>query len=174
MNITNVETERKYLIRFPDLAYLRSIAGCREMAMVQTYLERKEPEVERRVRSITENGGTVYIYTEKRPRAYLSRFEDEREVTREEYERLRKEDGYSELVKTRYAFPFAGHTMEIDIYPPNIGGDVMAGYAILEVEMSDPDETVEFPEFLEILKEVTDEKRYHNKTLARLMAKDEW
>ena len=174
MNTNNIETERKYLIRFPDLAYLRTQDGCREMAMVQTYLERNDPDVERRIRSITflPDGGTVYIYTEKRPRAYLSRFEDEREVTREEYERLRKEDGYSELVKTRYAFPFAGHTMEIDVYPPDIGGDVMDGYAILEVEMDDPDEAVEFPEFLEIVREVTDEKKYHNKTLARLMAKD--
>ncbi len=171
MTTTNVETERKYLIRFPDLAYLETLDGCRVMAMVQTYLERlqEEPEVERRVRSITfmPNGGTVYIYTEKRPRGYLSRFEDEREVTREEYERLRKEDGYSELVKTRYAFPFAGHVMEIDVYPPEIGGDAMDGYAILEVEMDTPDEKVEFPEFLEILREVTDEKKYHNKTLAK-------
>ena len=166
-NTPNVETERKYLIRFPDLAYLRTIDRCRVMAMVQTYLERKEPEVERRVRSITEDGVTVDIYTEKRPRAYLSRFEDEREVTREEYERLRKEDGYSELVKTRYAFPFAGHTMEIDVYPPEIGGEIFEGYAILEVEMDTPDEAVEFPEFLEILREVTDEKQYHNKTLAK-------
>ena len=171
-NTPNVETERKYLIRFPDLAYLRTIDSCRVMAMVQTYLERKEPEVERRVRSITEDGVTVYIYTEKRPRAYLSRFEDEREVTREEYERLRKEDGYSELVKTRYAFPFAGHTMEIDVYPPEIGGEIFEGYAILEVEMDTPDEAVEFPEFLEILREVTDEKQYHNKTLAKLMTKN--
>ena len=172
-NTSNVETERKYLIRFPDLAYLRKIDGCRVMAMVQTYLERKEPEVERRVRSITEDGVTVYIYTEKRPRAYLSRFEDERNVTQEEYERLRKEDGYSELVKTRYAFPFAGHTMEIDVYPPEIGGEIFEGYAILEVEMDTPDEAVEFPEFLEIVREVTDEKRYHNKTLAKLIAKSE-
>lgn len=169
MTATNVETERKYLIRFPDLAYLTTLDGCRVMAMVQTYLDRRqeEPDIERRVRSITENGGTVYIYTEKRPRAYLSRFEDEREMTREEYERLRKEDGDSELIKTRYAFPFAGHVMEIDVYPPEIGGDVMDGYAILEVEMDDPGETVEFPEFLEILREVTDDKRYHNKTLAK-------
>jgi CYTH domain-containing protein len=143
------------------------------MAMVQTYLERKEPEVERRVRSITEDGVTVYIYTEKRPRAYLSRFEDESEVSQEEYERLRKEDGYSELVKTRYAFPFAGHTMEIDVYPPEIGGEIFKGYAILQVEMDTPDEAVEFPEFLEIVREVTDEKRYHNKTLAKLIAKSE-
>ena len=166
MTTPHVETERKYLIKYPDTAYLRKIDSCRVMAMVQTYLERKEPEVERRVRSITEDGVTVYIYTEKRPRAYLSRFEDEREVTREEYDLLRK-DAYSELIKTRYAFPFAGHVMEIDVYPPEIGGEVFEGYAILEVEMDDPDETVEFPEFLEILREVTDDKRYHNKTLAK-------
>ena len=82
----NVETERKYLIKYPDLAYLRTLDGCRVLAMCQTYLDRlpDAPQTERRVRSITENGVTSYVYTEKSPRAYLSRFEDEREVTREE------------------------------------------------------------------------------------------
>ncbi|MBQ9995056.1 MAG: hypothetical protein IJP32_01685 [Clostridia bacterium] len=164
----NVETERKYLIKFPDLAYLRMLDSCRILEMRQTYLERlpDAPQTERRVRTITENGVTSYVYTQKSPRAYLSRFEDEREVTREEYECLRK-DAHSELVKTRYAFPFAGHVMEIDVYPPEIGGEVFDGYAILEVEMNDPDEAVEFPEFLEIVREVTDDRRYHNKTLAK-------
>ena len=164
----NVETERKYLIKYPDLAYLRTLDGCRVLEMRQTYLDRlpDEPQTERRVRTITENGVTSYVYTKKSPRAYLSRFEDEREVTREEYECLRK-DAHSELVKTRYAFPFAGHVMEIDVYPPEIGGEIFEGYAILEVEMSDPDETVEFPDYLEIVREVTDDKKYHNKTLAK-------
>ncbi len=168
MTTPNVETERKYLIKFPDLAYLRTLDGCRVLDMVQTYLDRlpEEPQTERRVRTITENGVTAYVYTKKSPRAYLSRFEEEREVTREEYDLLRK-DVYSELVKTRYAFPFAGHVMEIDVYPPEIGGEVFDGYAILEVEMDDPDEAVDFPEFLEIVREVTDDRRYHNKTLAK-------
>ena len=164
----NVETERKYLIQFPDLSFLRTVEGCRVLEMRQTYLDRHpdEPETERRVRSIAENGAVTYVYTKKSPRAYLSRFEDEREVSREEYDLLRK-DAYSELIKTRYAFPFAGHVMEIDVYPPEIGGEVLDGYAILEVEMADPDEAVEFPDYLEIVREVTDEKPYHNKTLAK-------
>ena len=168
MSNSNVETERKYLIRYPDTDVLRRQEGCRVLEMVQTYLERlpEEPETERRVRSIIENGVVAYIFTQKKPRGYLSRFEDEREVSREEYDRLRK-DAYSELRKTRYAFPYAGHIMEIDIYPPDIGGEVFDGYAILEVEMDDPDEAVEFPDFLEILREVTDDRRYHNKTLAK-------
>ena len=175
MTTPHVETERKYLIKYPDTAYLRTLDGCRVLDMVQTYLSRlpEEPQTERRVRTITENGVTAYVYTKKSPRARLSRLEEEREVTREEYDLLRK-DACSELIKTRYAFPFAGHVMEIDVYPPEIGGETFDGYAILEVEMDDPDETVEFPDFLEILREVTDDKRYHNKTLAKkLTAKSE-
>ena len=164
----NIETERKYLIRFPDLAYLRTLKDCRVLDIRQTYLDSlpDDPKTERRVRTICENGTVSYVYTKKSPRAYLSRFEDERDVSREEYENLLG-DAYAELVKTRYAFPYAGHVMEIDVYPPEIGGEVLEGYAILEVEMDDPDEAVEFPEFLEILREVTDEKKYHNKTLAK-------
>lgn len=168
MNTTNVETERKYLIKMPDLAYLRTIENCRVLDILQTYLDplHDEPKTERRVRTITENGKVTYVYTKKSPRAYLSRFEDERNVTREEYENLRA-DACSELSKTRYAFPYAGHVMEIDVYPSELGGELFEGYAILEVEMDDPDEAVEFPEFLEIVREVTDDKQYHNKTLAR-------
>ena len=164
----NVETERKYLIKFPDTAYLRTIEGCRVLDMRQTYLDSlpDAPKTERRVRAITENGAVSYVYTQKSPRAYLSRFEDERDVSREEYEALLG-DAYAELVKTRYAFPYAGHVMEIDVYPPEIGGEIFDGYAILEVEMDDPDEAVEFPEFLEIVCEVTDDRKYHNKTIAR-------
>ena len=168
MNTSNVETERKYLIKMPDLAYLRTLNGCRVWEILQTYLDPLpgEPTTERRVRTITENGEVTYVYTQKRPRGYLSRFEDERNVTREEYESLR-EAAYSELFKTRYAFPYEGHVMEIDVYPAELGGELFDGYAILEVEMDDPDEAVKFPEFLKIIREVTDDKRYHNKTLAR-------
>ena len=168
MKTANVETERKYLIRFPDLSLLRAQDSCRVLDMVQTYLNRlpEEPDTERRVRSIVENGAVTYIFTQKKHCGYLSRYEDEREVSREEYDRLR-EGAYSELRKTRYAFPYVGHVMEIDVYPPDIGGETFDGYAILEVEMDDPDEAVEFPDFLEILREVTDDRRYHNKTLAK-------
>ncbi len=164
----NIEIERKYLINLPDLAFLRTVDGCRVREILQTYLSPlpDEPKTERRLRTITENGEVTYVYTRKSPKGYLSRYEDERDVTREEYEILRR-DASTELLKTRYAFPFAGHIMEIDVYPPEFGGDVLDGYAILEVEMNDPDEAVEFPEFLEILREVTDDRRYSNKTLAK-------
>lgn len=164
----NIETERKYLIKLPDTEFLRSIDGCRVLDMRQTYLVRLQnaPKLERRVRSITENGEVTYVYTEKSPRAYLSRFENEYEISAEKYRTLLFEAD-TELKKTRYAFPYAGHTMEIDIYPPEIGGAILSGLAILEVELDDPDEAVEFPDFLEILREVTNEREYRNRTLAR-------
>ncbi len=168
MNTANIEIERKYLIRLPDLAFLRTVDGCRVREILQTYLNPlpDEPKTERRVRTITENGEVTYVYTQKSPKGYLSRYEDERNVTGEEYETLRR-DASTELRKTRYAFPFAGHVMEIDVYPSEFGGEILDGHAILEVEMNDPNETVEFPDFLEILREVTDDRRYHNKTIAK-------
>ncbi len=164
----NIEIERKYLILLPDLAFLRTVEGCRVWEILQTYLYPRsdEPETERRVRTLTENGEISYVYTRKSPKGYLSRYEDERNVSREEYKILRR-DASVELFKTRYAFPFAGHVMEIDVYPPEFGGELLAGYAILEVEMNAPDEAVDFPDFLEILREVTEDRRYSNKTLAK-------
>lgn len=164
----NIEIERKYLIELLDSDFLRTIDGCRVLDIRQTYLVglANAPKLERRVRAITENGSVEYVYTEKSPRAYLSRFEDEREISREEYENFLSEAD-TELIKTRYAFPYAGHTMEIDVYPPEIGGELMVGRAILEVELSSPDEVAEFPNFLKIIREVTNEREYRNRTLAR-------
>ncbi len=163
----NIETERKYLIELSDPTVLADIEGCRVLAIRQTYLKRHSyaPKTERRVRSIVEGGAEVYVYTEKSPRAYLSRYEDEREITREEYERLLSE-GELWLSKVRYAFPYMGHVMEIDVYPPEIGGTLLEGRAILEVELETADEAIEFPPYLHIVREVTDEKAYHNRTLA--------
>ena len=71
------------------------------------------------------------------------------------------------LTKTRYSFPFAGHTVEIDVYPHEIGGDALEGLAVMEIELESPDEAIEFPPFIRVIRELTGTREFSNKALAR-------
>ncbi len=163
----NIEIERKFLIMLPDESLLTQNAECRIRHIVQTYLKPLN-NAERRIRRVTENGHVSYIYTEKRKceGKSISRFEDEREITESEYLTLYGE-AQSELTKTRYAFPFAVHTVEIDIYPDEIGGDLLHGRAVLEVELGAEDEEIVLPGEIKVVREITGDKAYSNKKLAK-------
>jgi len=162
-----VETERKFLIVRPSAELLRAQPGVRSVDMVQTYLS-CAGNTERRIRKLTENGKITYVYTEKKPipGIRMSRMEDEREVTEEEYRALMKECN-TELDKTRVSFPYENHTIEIDIYPYEIGGDALEGYAVMEVELASPDEDFALPDFIEVKEELTGTKKFSNKAMAK-------
>ena len=161
----NIEIERKFLIKLPDVEYFSSLDGCSVREIVQTYLH--TDGAERRIRKIVENGVTTYIYTEKMrvPGAEISRYEDEREITQEEYAKLYGEAA-TELSKTRYAFPYSGRVIEIDVYPDKVGGELFRDRAILEIEMESEDEVLSIPDFIDVIEEVTGKKEYSNKKLA--------
>lgn len=163
----SIETERKFLIKLPDEAVMTSQRELRVKRMVQTYLEYRG-NIERRIRMIEEGGDISYIYTEKRPieGVKISRFEDEREVNGDEYAALMNEC-ISELTKTRYSFPYCGHTIEIDVYPYEIGGDALIGKAVLEVELGDENEKFALPEWICVIKELTGTKEFSNKAMAK-------
>lgn len=164
----HIETERKFLVRLPDTAELEA-RGCRILRIIQTYLTiDDESGEESRVRRVEESGRISYIYTEKKRISDSSRFEDEYEITGDEYERLiNSSDDPRELSKTRYAFPYGGHTIEIDVYPTEIGGEALDGLAVLEVELENEGDKVEFPDFIHVVRELTGKKEFSNKALAK-------
>ncbi|MBE6723702.1 MAG: hypothetical protein E7576_00690 [Ruminococcaceae bacterium] len=162
-----IETERKFLIRLPDLDFVRSQPGCRVRQIRQTYLKKLPgKKVERRLRRVEEDGRVKWIFTRKVKLSNLSRQEDEWELTEREYGEWYGEAD-TELTKTRYSFPYEGHVMEIDVYPFEIGGPELEGRAVLEVELGGEDEPFEVPEFLEIERELTGTREFSNKTMAR-------
>ena len=162
-----IETERKFLIELPDTAELINIDGCRELHIVQTYLtDEVGTGAERRVRKITENGKTIYVFTKKEHITKMSRIENEREISRDEYESLYAE-AKSELSKTRYALRFIAKIVEIDVYTYEIGGDALVGRAVREVELESEDEAIELPEYINVTRELTGTGDFSNKKLAR-------
>ena len=155
----NLEIERKYLVRFPDTSYLNVK---RRIDIVQTYLSDGENGSQRRVRSIIENGEKSYTYTEKIFRSAMVRDEDERYITWDEYEMLLKEKKpeFAPVVKTRFCFEYKNQMFELDTY------SFSRELAVMELELSDPEQTVYLPDNVEVIREVTGEKAYSNSALA--------
>lgn len=157
-----LETERKFLIEYPDIAALTNDPNCKKLEITQTYLP-SESEVERRVRSRGYNGSDLYYYTEKSARSAATRYESEKRITKEEYNRFLESAGEDppQIRKDRYCLSYDFQYFEIDVYP------FWDDKAILEIELTDKNADIRFPSFIKILREVTGEKEYSNSSLAK-------
>ena len=106
---------------------------------------------------------TVYTETKKVRIGKISAFEDEREISEEEYRKClcEKEAGTVTLKKTRHTFSYLGVTFEVDVYPE------WEKSCILETELECVSQVVPFPEFLHVIQEVSGDKRYSNASMSR-------
>jgi len=155
-----LEIERKYLIRRPDEAYLRQNAIGSEI--VQTYLLANPGETER-VRKRTDANGTVYTHTLKRRITAVRRIEIENEISAEEYEALlqRADPAAKPIEKQRWVLVYRKQSFEIDVFP------FWKKQAYMELEIRDEGQKIEFPSEIVVLREVTEDTRYTNSSLAR-------
>ncbi len=157
-----LEIERKYLIRMPDEGLLDSLAVRRDW-IEQTYLTAEAGTTER-VRARRSPGGEAqYTHTVKKRRSALTREEREEEIGPDAYDALlrRADPTLSVIRKTRWCIPFEGHILEVDRFP------FWTDRALLEVELRDEAEAVTLPDWLDVLREVTEEKGYTNRDLAK-------
>lgn len=156
-----IESERKFLIKFPDLSVLEKQPGCAVRKIEQTYLLCDTGSL--RVRKTKENGKIFYHINEKRKTLTFSHEEYEKEISEETYlELLRCRDTSRQTIfKTRYVIPYKKHTLEIDIYP------FWTDRAILEIELQNESEQYSIPPYITVIREVTGDKRYSNKALAQ-------
>lgn len=156
---TPIETERKFLIKLPSVKQLEDVKSVKSN-IVQTYLKRTNPEVERRVRQRGINGEFSYYYTEKKKLSVCSRDEVERRISKDEYIDLLVE-GIATVRKERYCFFYENQYFELDIYPD------WENEAILEIELLDEKQEVMLPDWITVIKEVTGDDRYSNANLAK-------
>ena len=155
------EIERKFLIDYPDTALLDSYPTCRRVEIIQTYL-RSDSDSELRVRQRGEAGSYIYTLTEKKRVTDLTRVEVERRLSKDEYlDRLMDADtDMRQIRKTRYCLTYENQYFEIDIYP------FWKDSAIMEIELRTEDQALSFPDFIKLRREVTDDGRYKNHSLA--------
>ena len=167
MDEKKVEIERKYLIKYPQ-KLLDSVAEEDISEIRQTYLL-SETGVTSRVRMRSFCGSVQYTKTEKRRIDDVSCFEDEKEISPDQYlNELKYADPKRNTVeKRRCILRHDGHIFEIDVYP------FWKDRAIMEIELSSDDEGYDIPSEIEIIREVTSDKRYKNANLAKEIPFDE-
>ena len=159
---TELEIERKYLIRMPDEAYLAALPGCVIWDVEQTYLNRGADGSSRRVRRIVVGGAVKYLFTSKRRVDAMSCEETEGEISAEEYAALAKQADPERrpVAKRRYRIPYEGQLLEVDVYR------FWSDRATLEIELKDEGQPVKLPDWLHVIREVTGEDAYKNLNLA--------
>lgn len=157
-----MEIERKFLIKMPDVNYLEHLKNCKKVNIVQTYLI-SDADEEVRVRQRGLEGSYIYTLTSKKRLTPLRRVEVEKRITQKQYlNYLNNADtSLRQIRKERYCLIENGKYFEIDIYP------FAKETAIMEVELTNENEKVVLPEFIEVIKEVTDDVEYSNYSLAK-------
>ena len=106
-NEANYEIERRFLIRMPDVQRLSAMGE--SSSITQTYLK-SEKGTTARVRRRGIPGDWTYTHTVKKRLSHIRREESEREISREEYERLLEnaDERKRSIVKTRHCIRYTG------------------------------------------------------------------
>ncbi|MBO5852895.1 MAG: CYTH domain-containing protein [Clostridia bacterium] len=160
--MNKLEIERKFLIKMPNEKRLLDLKSIRVLNISQTYTTKGE-----RIRKIEENGSITYIKTIKKHISDLVRLEMEEEISGDEYNCLLGFKEGNTIEKTRYVYLYKGKNIEIDIFP------FWQSQAFLEVELISEDEDCPLPSFIEVIKEVTEDKAYRNYSLSKNIPKEE-
>lgn len=162
----NTEIERKFLIARPTDEYLSSLP---HTEITQTYLKNDLAGVTERVRKRGNESGYVYTHTTKRRIDHMSSFEDEDEISENEYALLltRQDKDRNVILKTRYLIKKGYYTFEIDVYP------FWKKQAVMEVELESEGEEFELPESITVLREVTGNHAYSNARMAKRIPEED-
>ena len=157
-----MDQKHKYLIALPDVNRLVLRYGALPFDMIQHYLVITNPGIERRIRKQKNGADSLYFYTEKHRAEDGSAWSTERPISLKDYRKyLQEADPELQPVhKVKYRFYEKGQRFEIDIYPFSGEKAVMFVYTEEQKELIPPEE-------IQILREVTAELAYKNKTLAR-------
>lgn len=146
------EIERKYLITGE---FKSKAIKCFQIK--QGYLS-SIPERTVRVR-IQDNQGFLTVKGSNKKNS-ISRFEWEKEITKEEANELIQLCEMGIIDKKRYIVPFRDKIIEVDVFNGENEGLILA-----EIELDDENENIEKPNWLG--KEVTDDPRYYNSMLMK-------
>lgn len=163
-----IEIERKYLIEKPEIDTLSNMVHLTVVDIVQTYLGPDNNNNERRVRKRGTNGNYTYYVATKKQIDTIKRIEIENKISENEYLVLISDSTTfsNTITKKRICFVYENQYFEIDLY------DFSEDKAILEIELTNENNTVQLPSFIKVIKEVTDDPNYWNYSLAKSQTLD--
>ena len=158
-----MDKKHKYLIAMPDMNRLVVNYGAVPFEMTQNYLVVTNPRIERRIRKQKNGSDYLFFYTEKHLMEDGTKWDTERPISSKEYKKylLEAEPELQPVHKVKYRFNLDRQRFEIDVYPFSKEKAVMFAYA------GSDDRDVTPPAEVTILREVTGDPEYKNKTLAR-------
>ena len=161
------EIEKKFLIKYPDICFLKNLYNCKEVEIEQIYLNGKD-EISRRIRKRSADGKTLYFYTQKKQISKAVREEKETLITPEEYEKLKfeKSTECEVITKKRFCLMENGCYFEIDVFP------FMKKYAVLEIELKNENDDFELPDFIKIIEDVTEKREFTNYNMSKKLKTD--
>ncbi len=153
-----ITEERKYIVEVTG-----DMPQTIDSEITQTYLVADpDSEVRLRHRQWT-NGKRVNVHTMKKTIEGNKQVETERQVSNALYESLLSQaDPYRHTIrKQRRSFIWKGQYFELDTYQAQLSGLV-----ILETKGITDTESVNFPPFLKVVKDITGDNNYYNYNLA--------
>lgn len=158
-----LETERKFLLKERPDFRVSELKNSTRINIEQMYLAIGIGES--RIRKRSQGDSAIYYRTEKLPvvGSQVSRQELEKRISALEYIRLQKfRDLKARIIrKTRHCFIHNYQYFELDgIYEPRKEW-------LLEIELTEENDKVDLPPFLNIEREVTGEEKYSNYGIAR-------
>lgn len=172
--MTHMEIEVKFLIEKPNFDNLAKLYGpLDKYHITQVYLVSPNDSVERRIHRKVhlQTGNIEYTYTTKGNILGESnlkvREEIEEKISYTQYKNYfdtARDLNYAIIDKERTVFFYEGITIEIDEYPQ------WSDLAILEIELKDDKQTFNIPGEISLISNVTNNKEYKNKTLAKIFA----
>ncbi len=149
--------ERKYIVELTG-----EIPGVIESEITQTYLV-AEPGCEVRLRRRGWQGKYVYVHTTKRRISDTEKLETERPINNNLYgSLLQQADPYRNTIsKVRKSFIWKGQYFELDNYFKPV-----KNLMILETKGIAEQESVNFPPFIKVIKDITGNSKYYNYNIA--------
>lgn len=156
-----VKRQEKYLVDLTKSNLNYIIENGRPSKIEQTYLM-SSPDTEKRIRKTELNGGIIYylsVYKKQEDERKI--LITERKIDKQVYENLLefKEENTETITKTRIYFNYKNEYFYLDIFDNN------NELGILEINIGE-DETVETPDFLTIIENITNNEKYYNRNLA--------
>jgi len=158
-----LETERKFLLKTRPDFRVTELKNSTKINIEQMYLAGGSGEL--RIRKRNQGDSAIYYRTEKLPvvGSRISRQELEKRISALEYIRLQqfRDLAASVIRKTRHCFIHNYQYFELDeiLEPKKMW--------LLEIELTEENDKVDLPPFLDIEREVTGEEKYSNYGIAR-------
>jgi len=160
-----VEIERKFLLKRKPNFNRTELRGAQKVLIEQMFLTSPN-EQQSRIRRRSQGDSVTYYHTQKTDISGVARHETESFISASEFLQLLKNQNpqTDTIQKERYCFVYNSQYFELDVF---LAPRRLKGLCLLEIELTEENDQVELPPFIQVEREVTDEAAYKNYELSK-------